>query len=240
MLHISENLHVQDNAYFIFLMKRGVETIVHCFKNLLMYTKNIDLVVFQCKKALYYYIEFIGQISDVSAHHSYLQLNSKDATLFVYKKTLYEINNDHKKQFILTEKETKLLNNISSSINLFNLLVFNILRKEQFNYGKKEHNIHFSMEKSTIILEKIFSTTTFSPEKVNICIFMFEQFNLHDITTIKYSILCETFVKKLKKYSNTHIFDLKKVIENKIYSHETYDKINNISELKFINWLLSP
>lgn len=240
MLHISENLHVQDNAYFIFLMKRGVETIVHCFKNLLMYTKNIDLVGFQCKKALYYYIEFIGQISDVSAHHSYLQLNSKDATLFVYKKTLYEINNDHKKQFILTEKETKLLNNISSSINLFNLLVFNILRKEQFNYGKKEHNIHFSMEKSTIILEKIFSTTTFSPEKVNICIFMFEQFNLHDITTIKYSILCETFVKKLKKYSNTHIFDLKKVIENKIYSHETYDKINNISELKFINWLLSP
>ena len=154
-------------------------------------------------------------------------------------------NTENLRIFHDEEKFDELMNSIQEekvklNINLFNLLVFNILRKEQFNYGKKEHNIHFSMEKSTIILEKIFSTTTFSPEKVNTCIFMFEQFNLHDITTIKYSILCETFVKKLKKYSNTHIFDLKKVIENKIYSHETYDKINNISELKFINWLLSP
>ena len=58
-----------------------------------MYTKNIELTMFHSKKALYYYIEFIGQISDVSVHHSYLQLNSKDATLFVYKKTIYDINN---------------------------------------------------------------------------------------------------------------------------------------------------
>ena len=34
--------------------------------------------------------------------HAYLQLNSRDATLFVYKKTIYEINNDHKKNIIIT------------------------------------------------------------------------------------------------------------------------------------------
>lgn len=240
MLHISENLHVQDDNYFIFLVKRGVETIVHCFKNLLMYTKNIDLVVFQCKKALYYYIEFIGQISDVSIHHSYLQLNSKDATLFVYKKTIYEINNDHKKNFVITEKERLLLDNVSTSIDLFNLIVFNILRKEKLKYEKKESIIHFSMEKSTSILEKLFSNIKFSSTKLKICIFMFEQFNLHDITTIKYSQLCEVFVKKIKKYSENQIEDVKKTIENKIYSRDTFDKINKLSELKFMNWLLSP
>ena len=198
MLHVSENLHVQDDNYFIFLIKRGVETIVHCFKNLLMYTKNIDLVVFQCKKALYYYIEFIGQISDVSIHHSYLQLNSKDATLFVYKKTIYEINNDYKKKMIITSKEKNLLKNISCSIDLFNLIVFNILRKEKINYEKKESIIHFSMEKSTTILEKLFNNSSFSFNKVNLCLFIFKQFNLYESTTFKYSQLCLTFVKKLK------------------------------------------
>ena len=31
----------------------------------------------------------------------YLQLNSKDAALFVYKKTLFELNNDYRKEFKL-------------------------------------------------------------------------------------------------------------------------------------------
>ena len=73
MLYVVENMIIQDDTYLLFLIRRGVETIMHCFKFLLMYTKNLELTVYQCKKALYYYIEFIGQISDVSLHHSYLQ-----------------------------------------------------------------------------------------------------------------------------------------------------------------------
>ena len=239
MLHVSENLHVQDNTYFVFLVKRGVETLVHCFKNLLMYTKNIDLTVFQCKKALYYYIEFIGQISDVSIQHSYLQLNSKDATLFVYKKTIYEIDNNHKKNMVLSKKQNNLLDNISSCINLFNLLLFNIFKKEQFK-NKKESIIHFSMEKSINILEHLISSKDFSLEKSNLCIFVFEQFNLYDISTIKYSEICEIFMKKIKKKSQQNITNNTETIKKKIYSGETFEKINKLTPLKFVNWILSP
>ena len=63
-----------------------------------MYTKNLDLTVYHCKKAYLFYVEFIGQIGD--DNNSYLQLNSKDATLFVYKKTIFEINNEYRKQFV--------------------------------------------------------------------------------------------------------------------------------------------
>ena len=105
MLYVVENMIIQDDTYLLFLIRRGVETIMHCFKFLLMYTKNLELTVYQCKKALYYYIEFIGQISDVALHHSYLQLNSKDATLFVYKKTIYDINNIYRKNFTLSDKD---------------------------------------------------------------------------------------------------------------------------------------
>ena len=101
MLYVIEHMIVQDETYLLFIIRRGIETVMHCFKILLMYTKNLELTIFHCKKALYYYIEFIGQISDIALHHSYLQLNSKDATLFVYKKTIYDISNTHRKNFSL-------------------------------------------------------------------------------------------------------------------------------------------
>ena len=131
MMYVVENMIIQDDTYLLFLIRRGVETIMHCFKILLMYTKNLELTIYQCKKALYYYIEFIGQISDVSLHHSYLQLNSKDATLFVYKTTIYDINNIYRKKFTLDDNEQELLNSISNIITLFNASLFHLLQKER-------------------------------------------------------------------------------------------------------------
>ena len=50
-----------------------------------MYTeKNLSLTLYHCKKSFLYYVEFISQIGDEG--NSYLQLNTKDAILFIYKK----------------------------------------------------------------------------------------------------------------------------------------------------------
>jgi len=149
MLYVVENMIIQDDTYLLFLIQRGVETIMHCFKFLLMYTKNLELTIYQCKKALYYYIEFIGQISDVSLHHSYLQLNSKDATLFVYKKTIYDINNIYRKKFIQSNNDKQFLNSISNIIVLFNATLFHLLQKERLKYSKKESIIHFAIDRAT-------------------------------------------------------------------------------------------
>ena len=111
LFHAIENIIIQDQNYFIFVLKRGLETLNHIFNTLLLYTKNLDLTVHHCKKSYLYYVEFIGQIGDTS--HSYLQLNSKDATLFVYKKTIFEINNEYRKTFVLTTNENAIFKNIS-------------------------------------------------------------------------------------------------------------------------------
>ena len=87
----------QNQRIYFFVIQRGIETITHIFNTLLLYTKNIELTIFHCKRAYIYYVEFIGQIGDDK--NSYLQLNSKDATLFVYKKTIFEINNEYRKWF---------------------------------------------------------------------------------------------------------------------------------------------
>ncbi len=243
MLYVVENMIIQDDTYLLFLIRRGVETIMHCFKFLLMYTKNLELTIYQCKKALYYYIEFIGQISDVSLHHSYLQLNSKDATLFVYKKTIYDINNVYRKNFALDNKEQQFLNSISNIMMLFNATLFHLLQKERLKYEKKESIIHFAVDKSASIIDKLFNSGNYVliDSKTELCLFVFQNFQTYDVDTIKYSNICEIFVKKLRKYSNEEILlDIKTRIKEKINDNKSIKNLSEMSPLRYINWLLHP
>ena len=243
MLYVVENMIIQDDAYLLFLIRRGVETIMHCFKFLLMYTKNLELTIYQCKKALYYYIEFIGQISDVSLHHSYLQLNSKDATLFVYKKTIYDINNMYRKKFTLDDKEQQFLNSISNIIMLFNATLFHLLQKERLKYEKKESIIHFAVDKSASIIDKLFNSGNYSliDSKTDLCLFVFQNFQTFEIDTIKYSNICEIFVKKLRKYlDDESLGTIKTRIKEKINDNKSIKNLNEMSPLRYVNWLLHP
>jgi len=243
MLYVVENMIIQDDTYLLFLIRRGVETIMHCFKFLLMYTKNLELTIYQCKKALYYYIEFIGQISDVSLHHSYLQLNSKDATLFVYKKTIYDINNVYRKNFTLGDEDQQFLNSISNIIMLFNATLFHLLQKERLKYEKKESIIHFAVDKSASIIDKLFNSGNYIliDSKTELCLFVFQNFQTYDVDTIKYSNICEIFVKKLRKYSNEEtLLDIKTRIKEKINDNRSIKNLSDMSPLRYINWLLHP
>ena len=242
MLYVVEHMIIPDDTYLLFLIRRGVETITHCFKFLLMYTKNLELTVYQCKKALYYYIEFIGQISDISLQHSYLQLNSKDATLFVYKKTIYDINNIHIKKFILPNKEKLFLNSISNIIVLFNAVLFHLLQKERLKYSRKESIIHFAVSRTTSIIDKLFNKNNYflTDLKTELCLFAFRIFQTYDIDTIKYSNICEIFIKKLRKYSESELLDVKILLKEKLYNNESVNKLKEMSSLRYINWILYP
>ena len=59
LLCASENVIVQNDKYFVFILQRGLETLKHCFKMIYMYTRNLDLTIYHCKKAFCYYVEFI-------------------------------------------------------------------------------------------------------------------------------------------------------------------------------------
>ena len=93
LLQCLDSIHLKDIVYYKYIIYKGIETLTHVFKILLLYTKNLNLAYIHSQKALYYYVEFICQIDDDS--HSFLQLNSKDAALFVYKKTIFDINTEY-------------------------------------------------------------------------------------------------------------------------------------------------
>ena len=91
---IIENIKVKNSNFAKFIITRGLDTITNVFNSIFYYTKNIDLTYFHCQKSFYFYLEFVGQISE--DEKMFLQLSSRDATLYVYKKTIFEINNEIK------------------------------------------------------------------------------------------------------------------------------------------------
>lgn len=88
---------LRDINYFKHVVVKGVETLTHAFRCLLMYTKNMELAYYNCKKAIYYYVEFICQLGDDK--HESLKLTLNDAVLFVYKKTIFEISQSFRKDY---------------------------------------------------------------------------------------------------------------------------------------------
>ena len=93
------NSNVKSNksdSFCKFIIQRGLITITNVFNIILFYSKNLDMAYYHSQKAYYFYVEFIGQISE--EHNTFLQLSSRDAILFIYKKTIFDIHSECKKR----------------------------------------------------------------------------------------------------------------------------------------------
>ena len=112
-----DNIKLSDKNYYYYLFLNGIKTINNVFSIILLYTRNLNISNFYTQKSFYLYIEFISQIDNIN--HSFLQLNGKDASLFVYKKTIYEIDNNYRKDYECSNQ------NIFNILNLFTNLTYN-------------------------------------------------------------------------------------------------------------------
>ena len=95
----TDSFYIKNTPFYYYLLEKGVSTINHVFTILLLYTKNIDLADYYCKKIIYYYIEFIGQNSKQSEK----KLDYNNASLFSYSKTIYNLNKLYAKNSIDSE-----------------------------------------------------------------------------------------------------------------------------------------
>lgn len=119
---ITETTNIKNKKMFHFIFKRGLETIIHVFSLLFYYTKNIELTIKYSKNALYEYIEFIDQMSDDKV--TFLKLTSRDAVMFVYKKSIFEINNEYRKNMKEPVGEDKFLLSI---VNIYIIICKNVI-----------------------------------------------------------------------------------------------------------------
>ena len=103
-----------------YILIKGIEIIYHTFNLLLLHSKNIDLAYHHTQKSYLYYYEFMEQIKD--ENNLLLNLNVKDATMFIYKKIIYNINTQHTST---TETEQTNILTLDKIIMFYNNILCN-------------------------------------------------------------------------------------------------------------------
>jgi len=219
---ITENIKLKKSTFSRFIIVRGLDTIINVFNYILLYTKNIDLVYFHCQKAFYFYVEFVGQISE--DEKMFLQLTSRDATTYVYKKTIFEINPEIKKNNEEVSDYTRLkLDIINIYIDLYKTLLFKIINHD-FTSIKNLENIE-------LIYKKLNSLTNKSKLKHlnEIIEHLFYRIDNSEYFFDVCVLLVKKFIKNQEVINNCL---------NKFLSDDFNDKLEDTSE-KFVAWFMT-
>ena len=123
--HSHEDLNIEQNEYIFYIIKQGISTLYHVSNFIMMYTKNKELVHYHLQKCLYYYVEFINQM--IRENQNFLQFTTKDAILFIYKKTIFDIDQEYVKLIHHQDLEKEYMQYISNCIEVYNTIVEEIL-----------------------------------------------------------------------------------------------------------------
>lgn len=116
---ILENKKVKKSKSELFVIIRGLETLINVYLILLYHTNNADLAIYHTHRSFIFYLEFVEQITE--DQHTFLQLTSRDASMYVYKKTIFEvkreiIQNVDNQEFSYINKASQLLKLISTTL----------------------------------------------------------------------------------------------------------------------------
>lgn len=231
---IVDNIGIKNSAYSKFIIERGIETITHVFTLILYYSRNVDMSYYHGQRSFYFYVEFIGQISD--DQHTFLNLSSRDAAMFVYKKTIFELSTDCRKNLTEPTKDTlEKLDILNMNICIFKNVIYFTLREMKIT------------EKNAIISNLVKQMETICNKLLKY------KFSIQEYTTIenfislmskttcinKYYELVDLFIQKyskIKPESANKITDAK--IGEKFSDANCESKLEESSE-KFIKWILA-
>lgn len=96
-LFVHNNLN-NSNTNALFIYEKGLTLINNIYSQILLYTKNIDLAYYNVQKSYYFFIEYINQIEEIDTMS--LDLTINDSIIFVYKKTIYNLDQEFIKTFV--------------------------------------------------------------------------------------------------------------------------------------------
>jgi hypothetical protein len=219
---------IKNSNYLKFIMNRGLDTITNVFNNLLYYTKNIELTYYHCQKSYYYYIEFIEQITDDK--NIFLQLTSRDASTYVYKKTIYEITNEKRKNIIISKETNDKFDIITSHIKICKNIIYKMIDDDILSTAQQNDSELSRIDRVDLILNKINSLCIDSHN-----IKMFELVIEFLYNKIEYvDDFYEIIYLLIPKINKNH--DLINKLKEKLYLYEIEEKIN-LKNGKFVNWL---
>ena len=152
---VNQNVKLKNRVHSIFFIIRGLEMLTTIFNYILFYTKNIDITYIYCQKSIYFYAEFISQINDTE--NFFLQLSSRDAVIYVYNKTIFEISI---KNIEKTQEEHEKYEMINEYIQLYKTLFLKIININQYTINNNTQIIFVELNKYLELHEQTINNIT--------------------------------------------------------------------------------
>ena len=237
----TENIYIQKEDYLKYIMIKGIKNTCYIYNFLLLYTKNLELTLYHTQKSIIYYIEFISQIGEDT--NNLLQLNSKDATLFIFKKTIFEVNEETRKNYKENAVTKAKLETLQLYIEFYNNILTQIISDYDFKINKttalqkiiftKLYNIVEVLVQIPIIYKH---NTVNIKEKLNLLHCLLDTLNnsyKYEFINKNYLYLLEYFIKKTYKMD----IDCIKV-KGKLDMNDIEEKLQNYSVCKIFNYLV--
>jgi hypothetical protein len=197
-----------------YIIYTGLNTLLHVFNIMFYYTKNLKLTCYYTQQAYHVYLDFINELNNVSI--SFLNLKTNDAVMFVYKKTIFEICNDRKKNIInntlynsFEDTDTfEILNKITSIYKIFihhsihkinNIFITETNVNIFCNCLTQLNTIICSKKKEKIVLELLCEFIILLMDNQYDAIYE----NSNSNTNNELDIACETFMFKIDYFLTT-------------------------------------
>ena len=196
MEHINNNtVTIKNNEYNKFIFGKGMDTITHVFTLLLYYSKNVELAYYHSQKAFYFYIEFISQISD--DQNTFLNLSSRDAVMFVYKKTIFNIQGDIQKYNSHGSKDDMdKLTTLDCIISIFKHIInFTLHNLNPLEKIQEMGNLESQLETTCAKLLKY----TFTLQEYDIIEVFISSIQDKNISNKTYNYLIDLFIQKYSR-----------------------------------------
>ncbi len=235
LIQCAEGIYIRNPVYYRYILCKGIDTITHVFRLLLLYTKNLNLTYHHCQKSFYYYVEFIGQIGD--DNHSFLQLNSKDASLFVYKKTIFDINNEYRKEFGSELAGNQIMTNIDRLMGIYNRSLCLAIQTQECDPENKSVLITETEKVVGKLSQNLLNLALAGDEsvygdKLLLLEHLEKRLDSQDTSGIP---IIETLARKLRKKK----FSIEE-LNTKLGNDQFQELRASYTPLRFANWLLTP
>ena len=154
--------------------------------------------------------------------------------LFIYKKTIFDINSEIKKTFNLnTCNEIKIIN-IKLLTKIYCELILNLYNC----YTDNQKNLVTDLSKYSNKLANLYdkNENTFY-EYIDIINSFFEKFLFNNLIDNQHKIYSyiELLINKLKRYGTRNLYN---DIKDNINNYDSYNKFENYTNIKFVNYIL--
>jgi len=228
LMYYKESILIKDPKFNKYIIIKGIEMVTNIFNLLLLYTKNIELTVYNAQKGYCYYLEFIGQIESES--NTFLHLSVKDAILFVYRKTIFLVNDDMKKDIILSSPESDILSRLHRNCDIYNISLFKTIENfnEVFQKGCDKRLIKI-MKNNTYLINKYIECDD-DLIIIRLCNIIINKIYGCKFTIGKSYLIIELFIKKYKsRWIDDEFTDEKyDLLERSILNTHFTDEVSHV------------